>query len=125
MQIDHQLDLDGLLDRQVAGLLSLEDAPRVHASLAVGIVDTRAVAHQPASFREIARCVDRSDTMPCDPGDDAVAAAKEEYIRDGDEAGDPLFCQGRESGVQLPVGRGVHDDQLAGERIAAACTFLT
>ena len=45
-EIDHQLELGRLHDRQVGGLLALENARRVDTCLAVGVRLAGAIAHQ-------------------------------------------------------------------------------
>src|SRR5271169_3231618 len=37
LEVDHELEFGGLHDRQVGGLLPLENPPRVDASLAIGV----------------------------------------------------------------------------------------
>src|SRR5262249_48794515 len=44
-QVDHQLELGRLQDRQLAGLCALEDAAGIDAGLAVRVLDAGAIAH--------------------------------------------------------------------------------
>src|SRR5450755_266386 len=46
LEIDHQLNFHRLDDRQIGGLLALEDSPCINADLAIGIGDAAAVTHQ-------------------------------------------------------------------------------
>jgi hypothetical protein len=50
--VDDQLEFGRLHDRQVAGLLSVEDAASVSARLAVSIRNTAPIAHQTANDSE-------------------------------------------------------------------------
>ena len=46
LEVDHELEFDGLHDRQVGGLFTLENPSSVKADLVKGIVHIGAVAHQ-------------------------------------------------------------------------------
>src|SRR6516164_9458338 len=54
LEVDGHFDLHGLLDRQVAGLVSLENPARVDAGQTVRIRKTASVAHQSAGSDELA-----------------------------------------------------------------------
>src|SRR5262245_33427930 len=59
VEVDHELELDRLHDREVGGLLALENPAGVHAGLAICIGDTCSVAHQTADLGSLAPGVDR------------------------------------------------------------------
>ena len=59
LQVDDQLDFSNLLDRQVGGLLALEDTAGVDASRMERIRNAASVAYQAASRDELAKMVDR------------------------------------------------------------------
>ena len=59
LQVDDQLELGRLQDRQVGWLLALEDATGIDAGLANQVGIARSVAHQPAGFGILAQRVDR------------------------------------------------------------------
>src|SRR5207248_3372852 len=63
LEIDDHLDLAGLLDRQLARLLALEDAPGIGARQAIGVGGAAAVAHEPARGGELAALIDRGHTV--------------------------------------------------------------
>src|ERR1700730_1749119 len=65
LEIDHQLGIRGLLDRQVGGVLALENAAGIIASEAIGVGDVGSVAHQPASHYSFAPWVDRGNRVAC------------------------------------------------------------
>ena len=54
LEVDDQLDFGRLLDRQIGGLLALENPAGVDAGLAIGIGNARSVAHQAAGRGELA-----------------------------------------------------------------------
>ena len=66
-------NLVGLHDRQVGGLLALEDSPGIYARLAIGIGNAGSVAHQPADRDVFAQGIDRRDGMTCGERDDGLA----------------------------------------------------
>src|ERR1035438_88801 len=49
LEVDDQLEFDRLHDRQIGGLLALEDPPGVDSPLAVGVHDAVAIAQYPPS----------------------------------------------------------------------------
>src|SRR5215207_11274049 len=65
LQIDDQLELGRLLNRQVGGLGTLEDPTDVEARQAVSPRDAGPVTDQAAKFDEIALVVDRWNCVTC------------------------------------------------------------
>ena len=63
LEVDHELELGGLQNRQVTGLLALENAPDVEPGLAVGVGLAGAVAYQAPGIGKLARGVDRRNCM--------------------------------------------------------------
>src|SRR5262249_60837674 len=59
LHVDHQFDLDHLLDRQIGWLLPLEDAAGIDADLAMGVRNAGPIAHQTASRGKFAIRGDR------------------------------------------------------------------
>src|SRR6185369_13151596 len=59
LEVEHELELGGLHNRQVGGLLALENPRGIDAGLAVGIADARSVADQPADRDEFPQRIDR------------------------------------------------------------------
>ena len=59
LEVDHQLELGRSNDRQVGGLLALENAAGVDADLAIGIGKARSIADQTTSRRVLAILIDR------------------------------------------------------------------
>src|SRR5215471_16954888 len=61
--VDDELELARLHDRQIRRLRALEDAPGVHADVAIRIHQARSVAHQPADVGIGTRRIGRGETM--------------------------------------------------------------
>src|SRR5262245_39459749 len=56
-EINHELKLRGLLDREVSGLYSLQDFVHVNSSAAIRVTITRGIGHEPTSFNEVTSLV--------------------------------------------------------------------
>src|SRR5215831_1894768 len=63
LEIDHQLDLGGLLHRQVRRLLALENAARIDTGLAVCIRETAPIAYQTAASDKLTKLEDRGNCV--------------------------------------------------------------
>src|ERR1700737_3185148 len=59
LEVDHELDFRGLLDRQLGGLLALENPAGIDADLAKGIGRAGPIAHHPAGHGVLAKWVAR------------------------------------------------------------------
>ena len=91
LEVDDQLELGGLLDRQVGGLLALENSAGVDAGLTVRVGDAAAVAHQAAGRDKLATLIDRGHRVAERQCGELFAAASEECIgADHERAGSQL-----------------------------------
>ena len=78
LEIDDELKLSGLYNRQISGLHAIEDAGCVDADLAVCIGDARPIADQASLDRIFARpmlfslCLTKSGHTPISPTDDRL-----------------------------------------------------
>src|SRR5262245_23689174 len=79
-QIDDQLDLGGLLDRQITGLFALENSADISADQTVVFPVIASVAHQAPSRSELAKNVDRGHRMADRQCGQLFVADKEEWI---------------------------------------------
>src|SRR5262249_59591512 len=84
LEIDDQLHFGGLLDRQIGGLLALENAAGVDGSQTIHVGGARSVAHQAAVEREFPLMEDSWYGEPGRKRDDLGAPAVVERV-----GGDP------------------------------------
>src|SRR5262249_46083760 len=63
LQIDDELELGGLQDREVCWFFALEDAAGINTDLAIAIRIARSVAHQSAGFGKLAEGIDRGHSV--------------------------------------------------------------
>src|SRR5712664_332775 len=64
-EIDHQLELGGLHDRQVGGLLTLEYPTGVDAGETISIGEARTITNQTTGGCELAILIDSRHPLPC------------------------------------------------------------
>jgi hypothetical protein len=79
--------LTGLLDRQVSGLLALENAAGVDAALTVRIRKAVSVADEAACYSVLSKWVHRGDRMAKGQCGELLAPAIEEWIAADHERG--------------------------------------
>jgi len=75
LEVDHQLEGRRLLDRQIGGLLALENPSGVNASLAKGRSDAGPIADQAAGSGKFRQCIDRRKGMARRQPDELPRAA--------------------------------------------------
>src|SRR5262245_66342910 len=63
LEVDHQLELGRLLDRQIARLGALENPADVNAGLAIGVRKVRSIAHQTPGCGVLPQIVDRGNRI--------------------------------------------------------------
>src|SRR5262249_62098530 len=80
LQINDELKLRGLHDRQIARLSSFKNSSDVVAGLSIAVGDARSIANQPASHNVIAPGVDRRNGMTSREGGKLITAAVEENV---------------------------------------------
>jgi hypothetical protein len=78
LQIDHEFEFDGLLDRKLGRLGAAQNAPGIYADLAVRLGNIGPVAHQAACLRPFARLEHRRNRMARCQRDDLDHAGGEE-----------------------------------------------
>ena len=79
-EIEDQLDLRGLLDRQVSGLLAFENAAGVDAALTVRIRKAVSVADEAACYSVLSKWVHRGHRVAKGQCGELLAPAIEEWI---------------------------------------------
>src|SRR5262245_2300387 len=112
LEIDHQLDFDRLLHRQVGRLFTLEDAARIGADKAESIPKTGSVAHQPTSGSEVAIVIDRRNTMACGQCHQLIAPACQERIHLHQQRASTLFNEGCNGFIDFAFGTRFDDEQF-------------
>jgi hypothetical protein len=76
LEIDDELECGRLLDREVGGLLALEDLAGVDADLAIGAGEAWTVADQTAGRDVLAPRIDCRDRVGCGEGNQPLAAVE-------------------------------------------------
>ena len=79
LEVDHQFEFRGLLDRQVGRLLAFENAAGVDAGLTIAVRKAGSIAHQAAGRGELAKLIDRRYPV-------AERQCGELFAPDGEEA---------------------------------------
>src|SRR5205814_7944668 len=79
-EVDQQLEFGRLLDRQIGGLLALEDLPGINTGLAEHPGDARSKADQAAGDDETAEFTDHRNRMAECQGHELVVSATDEPI---------------------------------------------
>ena len=57
-QIDHQVELARLHDRQIANLFAFKNPTDINPRLSIAVVDIRSIAHQASDIDELAQKID-------------------------------------------------------------------
>src|SRR5262249_1936781 len=112
LEVDRQLGLRDLLDRQVGGLLTLDNPSGVDASLTVRLGNAAPIAHQAASGGELPRLKDRCKCVAESQVGELFAPANEEWIiadhqPTGTELGQPC-----ENNVEIVFATRIQDMEL-------------
>src|SRR6516225_8052724 len=114
-QVDDQLDLHRLLNRQIRWLLAPENTAHVNACLTGWLYVARAIAHQPAGIRELARRIDRRHPMTCRQDGQLLSPVREKRISFDDNRLHPPLHQCREGSIDLAWIAGAHNMELEPE----------
>src|SRR6516225_3974001 len=80
LKVNHKLELGRLLNRQIGGLGTFQDAAGVDADLAIGISNVGSVAHQPACLGIVANSIACGKRMARRLERKLSAPAKEEGV---------------------------------------------
>src|SRR3984885_1795825 len=124
LEVDDELEFDGLDHRKIGGLGTLEDAADVNATLAKGVRDTGAIAHQAASRRVFADRVNRGHHMPGGQRYDLTTPRLNKRIAGDGKCTGPLFDERGEGSLKVVLGAGFYDKQLSPERLCRnLCVF--
>src|ERR1051325_284580 len=104
LQIDYQLQLRGLLNRKIGGLLAVENSANVDAGQPVRIRKACSVANQAAVNSELAGKVDCWQSVAERQRGELFAPADEEWVGDNKERAGPQVGYHRQpaSGGSIP-----------------------
>src|SRR5262245_3729611 len=108
LEIDDELELRGLLDRQIGRLHSLEDLVRVYRGVLVHVGQAGAVEHQTARVDELALTVDRGQAAPGRQLHDLPPVGDERGIRKDHERVAPVPADRGERLVEGEIAYLVH-----------------
>ena len=104
LEVDDQLELGRLHDRQIGGLLALENAAGVDAGLPIHvdqIWSRSSSGRRPRRTR--AQAVDRGNGMARGQSGELFALAEEERIGTYEERAGPLLDESRKGGLEFAV----------------------
>ena len=116
LQIDHQLELVGLLHRQISRLFALEDAIDVGRSAPEQVDMVDAVGRQTAGLGKVGEWVDRRQTMPRRLCEDTIAMNAGGRAGQYDESAVRLACQYGEGPLDIGVSMNGEGRQFHAER---------
>jgi hypothetical protein len=115
LAIDDQLEFGRLQDRQVGGLLALENPAGVDAGLTVRFLSIAAVAHQTSGRGERAPLEDRGYSVVDRQCGELLGPAVEDCIGADHERAGSQLGQGCEDRIEIAFGVGMQDMQLHSE----------
>ena len=101
LQVDDELELGRLHDRQVGGLGALEDVAGIDADLTKHVRDVGSVAHQPAGCDKITIRISRRNPVARRQGGKLHAAAGEECVGSDEEGIGALARKGGKGRIDL------------------------
>src|SRR5262249_43480108 len=121
LEVDHELELPGAVDRHVRGLGTLEDAAGIDADPSIGIGYVVAVADQAAGCRELTTRRDHRNRMPRRQHSELPDARRIKRIRADSHSMRPLLRERCERRVDFGYRAGFEDKQPPSE---SACAVL-
>ena len=101
LQVDDELELGRLHDRQVGGLGALEDAAGIDADLTKRVCEVGSVAHQPAGCDVLTLRISRRNPVARRQGGKLHAAAVEECVGSDEEGIGALARKGGKGRIDL------------------------
>ena len=117
--------LVGLHYRQVRRLLAVENPAGINPDLTIGVLNTGAVAHQPADGDVFAPVIDCGHGLARCQGNDVPAVGIEERIAADHQRIGPLLGNKRKSGINLSNGGSLQDEIRWPSAAAAVSTSFT
>jgi hypothetical protein len=117
LEVDEKLDLSGLLDGQIGGLVALENPAGVDAGLTVHVRNTASVAHQAASRGELAILEDRGHRVAERQCGELLAPAIKERIASDHEPARSQLDQLCEGYIKVTLCAGIQDMEFQPEGV--------
>jgi hypothetical protein len=117
LEVDDELEFDGLDHRKISRLGAFEDATDVDAALVKSVGDTAAIAHQAASRRVFADRVNRGHHMAGGQRYDLTTPRLYKRIAGDGKCTGPLFDERGEGSLKVVLGAGFYDKQLSPESL--------
>src|SRR5215469_13824340 len=121
LEIDHQLELGRLQDRQVGRLFALEHPARVDASLPIGIEQVCPVTHKAAGLDVSSPWVNGGYRMTCCQKDEQGGEACEKRVGPNQQPTGSLLDKAGKSPFNLTFGAGAQNQNLLAE--GASCVL--
>src|SRR5262249_15478786 len=112
LEVDDQLELCRLLDRQIRSLLPLENPASIGANLAITIQHAGSIANQATRLDEISQVIYCGHRVARRQRDDLFIAAVEERIVIDKKRIGPLLDERRKYSVEVAFAAGVYDANL-------------
>src|SRR5262245_3707655 len=101
LQVDDELERGRPHHRQISRYRALENAASVNADLTKHVGKARSVAHQPASFRELATGIDRGHRVTRRQREELYAATYEYRIWSSEKSVCPFLHKARKGRVKV------------------------
>src|SRR5262249_10545198 len=111
-------------DRQISGLLALENSPDVGRRLAKRITKARRITDKAASRHKLARIVDDGHQTAHGESNELIAMAEEERIGAEHKRISPLSHEGLKGIFEIAFRTGSHDVELESKRICCRLHFF-
>src|SRR6266550_332213 len=112
LEIDDQLELDGLHHRQITWQHALEDAANIASGLLVHGGRIGAVADQSASIDEFALKIHGRNAVARRQRHELLASAGEQAVGTYDSRAETLLSDARKRSFEVPLAGGAHEGEL-------------
>src|SRR5215470_7702993 len=119
LEVDHEIEFGGLYDRQIARLLALENPPRVHTDLAIGICNARGVTYQTSCGGKLAHSIARRQCIPCRQRDHLIPMGEHERAGRDNQRTNSSPDKGCKRRLDFAGVRGLENNELLPDARAA------
>src|SRR5215468_9276204 len=112
LEVNHQLELGRLHDRQGGRLGSFENLPGIHSDLAKCFGEVCAVGDEPPGRNVFAPIINRGNFEVCRQHDNLMKSAEEEWVCAYNECPASVLGERSESIIDVTFAAGVKDHEL-------------